>query len=67
MFIATRFINLECFLFHVMVSELYDTYLVELKMVQSRLGSNVASVFGHIFESYEDTIESVVAQCSSDD
>jgi hypothetical protein len=41
--------------------------LLQLHMVQSRLRSDGASVAGHVFESYEDTYQWVVANCSSED
>jgi hypothetical protein len=40
---------------------------LELQMMQSRLRSDAASVCGHTFESYEDTLKWVVAHCSSYD
>jgi hypothetical protein len=40
---------------------------LQLQMVQSRLRSDVASVAGHVFESYEDTFQWVVANCSPED
>jgi hypothetical protein len=36
-------------------------------MVQSRLRSEYASITGHVFESYKDTLALVVAHCSPED
>jgi hypothetical protein len=40
---------------------------LQLQMVQSRLRSDAASVAGHVFESYEDTYQWVVENCSPED
>jgi hypothetical protein len=40
---------------------------IELQVVQSRLRSDAACVGGHTFESYEDTLKWVTANCSADD
>jgi hypothetical protein len=47
-----------------------DTVLqlqIEFKVVQFRLRSNTACVGGYNFESYEDTLKSVTANCSAED
>jgi hypothetical protein len=40
---------------------------LEIQVVQSRLRSDSASIAGHVFESYEDTLAWVVAHCSTED
>jgi hypothetical protein len=40
---------------------------IELQVVQSRLRSDAACVGGHTFESYEDTLKWVTANCSAED
>jgi hypothetical protein len=40
---------------------------LEIQVVQSRLRSDSASISGHVFESYEDTLVWVVAHCSPED
>jgi hypothetical protein len=40
---------------------------LELQVVQSQLGYYSASIRGYIFESYEDTLNWMVANCSPED
>jgi hypothetical protein len=40
---------------------------MQIQVVQSRLRSDSASIAGHVFESYEDTLAWVVAHCSPED
>jgi hypothetical protein len=40
---------------------------LQIQMVQSCLSSYYASIAGHVFESYEDTLAWVVAHCSPED
>jgi hypothetical protein len=40
---------------------------LEIQVVQPRLRSDSASISGHVFESYEDTLAWVVAHCSPED
>jgi hypothetical protein len=40
---------------------------LEIQVVQSRLRSDSASIVGHVFESYEDTLAWAVAHCSPED
>jgi hypothetical protein len=40
---------------------------LDLQIVKSRLRSDATSVYGHTFESYEDTLKLVVVHCSADD
>jgi hypothetical protein len=40
---------------------------LELQVVQSRLRSDDAFIVGHVFESYEDTLESVVDNGNTED
>jgi hypothetical protein len=49
------------------VEKLQSQFQPQLKMVQSHLSSDTASVAGHVFESYEDTYQWVVANCSPED
>jgi hypothetical protein len=46
------------------VEDAVEQLQLQLQMVQSRLRSDAASVAGHVFESYEDTYQWVVANCS---
>jgi hypothetical protein len=49
------------------VEDAVDQLQLELHMVQSRLRLDATSVYGHNFESYEDTLKWVMAHCSADD
>jgi hypothetical protein len=40
---------------------------LEIQVVQFRLRLDYASIVGHMFESYEDTLVWVIAHCSPDD
>jgi hypothetical protein len=40
---------------------------IELQVVQSRLRSDAAGIGGYTFESYEDTLKWVTANCSVED
>jgi hypothetical protein len=40
---------------------------LQIQVVRSRLSSDSASISGHVFESYEDTLDWVVAHFSSED
>jgi hypothetical protein len=46
------------------VEDAVEQLYLQLQMVQSRLRSDSASVAGHVFESYEDTCQWVVANSS---
>jgi hypothetical protein len=46
------------------VEDAVEQLQLQLQMVQSRLRSDADSVAGHVFESYEDTHQWVVATCS---
>jgi hypothetical protein len=49
------------------VEQLQLQLQLQLQMVQSNLRLDAASVAGHVFESYEDTYQWVVANCSPKD
>jgi hypothetical protein len=49
------------------VEDAVEQLQLQLRVVQSRLGSDAASVEGHMFKSYEDTYQRVVANCSPED
>jgi hypothetical protein len=49
------------------VEDAVEQIQLQLQMVQSRLRSDAVSVAGHVFESYEDTFQWVVANCSPED
>jgi hypothetical protein len=49
------------------VEDVVEQLQLQLQMVQSRLRSDAASVAGHVFESYEDTFQWVVDNCSPED
>jgi hypothetical protein len=49
------------------VEDAVERLQLQLQMVQSRLRSDAASVAGHVFESYEDMYQWVVANCSPED
>jgi hypothetical protein len=49
------------------VEDAVEQLQLQLQMVQYRLRSDAASVAGHVFESYEDTYQWVVANCSPED
>jgi hypothetical protein len=49
------------------VEDAVEQLQLQLQMVQSRLRSDAASVTGHVCESYEDTYQWVVANCSPED
>jgi hypothetical protein len=49
------------------VEDAVEQLQLQLQMAQSCLRSDAASVAGHVFESYEDTYQWVVANCSPED
>jgi hypothetical protein len=49
------------------VEDAVEQLQLQLQMVQSRLSYDAASVAGHVFESYEDNYQWVVANCSPED
>jgi hypothetical protein len=49
------------------VEDAVEQLQLQLQVVQSRVGSDTASAAGHVFESYEDTYQWVVANCSPED
>jgi hypothetical protein len=49
------------------VEDAVEQLQLQLQMMQSRLRSDAASVSGHVFESYEDTYQWLVVNCSPED